>query len=275
MDERRSNVATRPVAELDAARRLAKQAGEQIRPEFGRRTILQYRGLYDVQLKADVTAQEIIVKKLSEIYPDHGVVSEENLPMTWSSAEFLWVVDPLDGTNNFGYGIAHCAVAITLFQGNQVKLAVIYDPMLRREFYSAADARFPDSAAIPASNPSQATVSLVTDYSQAGRSRAMLVESVLSCHCKRVASLWAPSLDLALVAVGELDAIVCSSASLLDVCGGLFMVESMGGCVLDMKGNSLTVSRAMHDQPIAFVASRSAALAQDLVELVQGLRTDQ
>jgi myo-inositol-1(or 4)-monophosphatase len=256
--------------QLKVARTAAYEAARAIRPEFGQRDIIERRGLYDVQLRADITAQDIIVANLMRKFPDYGVVAEEGMQDDWNQAYNIWVVDPLDGTNNFGYGIAHCATTITLFAGDKVVLSVVRDVLLDREFFSAIGqpAEGTESAHIPVE---RATVSLVTDYSSEGRSAGYAMERVLSSHCKRVVTMWAPSLDLALVAQGSLDAMVCVRASLLDVCSGIFLVQMAGGCVLGANGRPLQMSRYMHSAPVSFVACRDFSLAEKLLKLVTPL----
>lgn len=257
-------------SQLKVARAVAGEAARAIRPEFGQRHIVERRGPYDVQLRADLTAQDIIVNHLLRKFPDYGMVAEEGMQDDWDHARNMWVVDPLDGTNNFGYGIAHCATTIALFAGDRVVLSVVRDVLLDREFFGTAGQRAEGtrSAHIPLE---RATVSLVTDYSPEGRSYGDAMEQVLSSHCKRVVSMWAPALDLALVAQGSLDAMVCLRASLLDVCSGIFLVQLAGGHVLDANGRALQVSRYMHSAPMSFVACRDSALAEKLLKLVTPL----
>jgi myo-inositol-1(or 4)-monophosphatase len=256
--------------QLKVARSVAGEAAAAISPEFGHRYITQRRGPYDVQLRADITAQDIIVSRLLAEFPDYGLVAEEGMQDGWNQASNMWAVDPLDGTNNFGYGIAHCATSIALFAEEQVVLSVVRDVLLDREYYAIqakprADVRFAHTPV------ERATVSLVTDYSPEGRVGGNELERVLSAHCKRVVTLWAPALDLALIANGGLDAMVCLRASLLDVCSGIFLVQMAGGSVLDPGGLPLRIFRHQHAAPVAFVAARDAALAQKLLKLVDPL----
>jgi myo-inositol-1(or 4)-monophosphatase len=75
-------------------------------------------------------------------------------------------------------------------------------------------------------------------------------------------------LDLALVAEGALDAMVCLRASLLDLCSGIFLVQMAGGCVMDANGLALRMSRDQHAAPISFVAARDSTLAVKLMKLI-------
>lgn len=264
---------TRWSRELSNAKQCASNAGEVIRSDFGRRDIIAYKGLHDVLLGTDVRAQETIVHGLTHAYPGHGIVAEEGLQEDWSECEYTWVVDPLDGTNNFGYGIAHCAVAISLFRGDRPLLAVVFDPIVDRWFVAAED--LPLASRPPhAVSLQQATISLVTGYSAPARQRGCAAEDVLYRRCKRVCSLWAPALDLALVATGSLDGMVCIGANFLDVCAGMFLVRAAGGVVLDARGTPMGVRRSQHVRPVTFVAAHSDTLARQLLDQVCPLLTD-
>jgi myo-inositol-1(or 4)-monophosphatase len=218
-------------------------------------------------LKADLSAHRVIVESLSMEFPDYGIVSEEEGQQEWPKNEFIWVIDPLDGTNNFGYGIAHCAIAITLFRWDRIVMALVVDPLLNREFYATERVAMP-SATVPDVPLHRATISLVTNYSDEGRQWGNRMSEFLGAHCKRTLSLWAPSLDLALIADGAVDAMVCHHGYLLDVCGGLFLVTSAGGVVLDLAGNPLRFGRSSHAEPVSFVAARTPRLGRELVARV-------
>ncbi|REE94829.1 inositol monophosphatase family protein [Thermomonospora umbrina] len=256
--------------QLRAAHEAARAAADAIRGQFGQRFISAYKGPHDVQLTADITSQKIIVDSLRESFPHYGIVAEEGDHDEWGREEFLWAVDPLDGTNNFGYGIAHCALSLTLFQDESAVLALVADPLADRTFHLTQGGRL-----IPAPAPTygvplhRATLSLVTGYAEDGRDWGHGFTGWMSSRCKRVVNMWAPALDLALVAGGAIDAMVCRDAALLDVCGGMFLVEESGGHVVDLHGDPLTVRRSLHDRPVSFIAARNPSLVADLVSEVR------
>lgn len=227
--------------------------------------ISEYRGRRDIHLDADAVANRVIVESLSQEFPDYGIVSEELDHSRWPDNEHVWVIDPLDGTNNFAYGIAHCAISITLFCRDEVVLALIVDPLLNREFYATGDTFLPlRNDATP--SLTRATVSLVTNYSDEGQDWGVQMGAYLGDYCKRTVSLWAPALDLALIAAGSLDAMICHNGHVLDVCGGVFLVTSAGGAVLDMDGNPLRLRRSSSGERVSFVAARTSRLGGELLE---------
>ncbi|TVL87825.1 inositol monophosphatase [Streptomyces sp. SAJ15] len=260
--------------ELAVARHAARSAGKALRDQFGSRLISAAKGPHDVQLRADVTAQDIIARQLRAEFPDYGVVAEEEPYTRWPDTPLTWAVDPLDGTNNFGFGIAHCAIAISLFERERVVLALVFDPLLDRECFAvdAAGTVGGGDRARPPAPPAegvplrQAVISLVTNYSDGGHAWFRRADALAAERCRRAVNLWAPALDLALVAEGVLDGMVCHGGYLLDVCGGLFLVQAAGGCVLDPHGHPTTAERSRHDEPISFVAARSPELARELLD---------
>lgn len=254
-------------SQLRSARQAAADAAEAIRLDFGVRHITSRKGPFDIQLRADLTAQSVIVERLRRDFPGYAVVAEEDLESAWLADVPTWVVDPLDGTNNFGYGVAHCAIAISLFARDEVVLAVVRDPLLGREFIAADGLPRTVSPGIPVSL-ADATVSLVSNYTRAARQRIGVVEEALGQRCKRVLRLWSPALDLALVADGQLDAVVCLNAKLLDVCAGGYLVRASGGLLTDLRGRELTLTRSMRSEPVSFIATRDAQLTSMLCDVL-------
>lgn len=251
---------------LSIAKQAANEAGTAIKSHFGRRVITSYKGINDVQLEADLIAQQIILDRLMATLPNCGFVAEEGPHRKWPDDELTWAVDPLDGSNNFGYGIAHCAIAISLFSGDSVVLALVWDPLTRREFCASDGQPMDIRVRARDTGLQHATVSLVTNYSHENHVWGSRFSDWLGERCKRVTSFWAPALDLALIANGSLDAMVCHEADLLDVCGGAYLVKSSGGHILSFDGEPIEIRRSMHDFPVSFVAARSARLARELVE---------
>jgi myo-inositol-1(or 4)-monophosphatase len=257
--------------QLDVALASARAGGRAIRSQFGRRLVDGYKGSNDVLLRADVAAQEVIVGRLQDAFPDSAVLAEEGARASWPDRELVWVVDPLDGSNNFGFGIAHCAISITLFHDESVVLALVVDPLLGREYVAASGclSEGPPVREVPLE---RTTVSLVTNYSASGETWTAHARTVIGHHCRRVVSLWAPALDLALVADGSLDAMVCYEGDLRDTCGGLFLVAAAGGHVVDFKGQPFVPQGGPTiDTPASFIAARREVLADELLGLIETL----
>src|SRR5215831_21271659 len=126
---------------VDAAENAARAAGKLLRENFQRRPRVKAVAAHDIKLEIDVQAQELIGKLLLEEFPAHAIYGEEGIVGDQSS-ENQWIVDPLDGTVNYFYGIPHFCVSIALRLRNEVMIGVIYDP-IRREMWKGQKGEIP------------------------------------------------------------------------------------------------------------------------------------
>src|SRR5213596_2370203 len=113
---------------LDAAEKAARAAGKLLRENFRRPQRVNAVAAHDIKLEIDVQAQELISRLLLTEFPKHALYGEEGIVGDQSS-EHQWIVDPLDGTVNYFYGIPHFCVSIALRLRSEIMVGVIYDPM--------------------------------------------------------------------------------------------------------------------------------------------------
>src|SRR5881394_3745627 len=126
---------------LDAAENAARAAGKLLREHFQRQQRVKAFAAHDIKLELDVQAQELIGKLLLEEFPAHALYGEEGIAGDQSS-EHQWVVDPLDGTVNYFYGIPHFCVSIALRFRGEIMVGVIYDP-IREEMWTGQKGEAP------------------------------------------------------------------------------------------------------------------------------------
>ena len=120
---------------LDAAVQAACAAGEMLRHNFEKPMQVNQSTKHDIKLEIDVRAQELITQSLIKEFPQHALYGEEGIVGDQAS-EFQWVVDPLDGTVNYYYGIPHFCVSIALRCQAEIIVGVIFDP-IRNELWTA------------------------------------------------------------------------------------------------------------------------------------------
>src|SRR5512143_3295829 len=92
----------------------------------------------DYVSEVDRAAERIIIESLLEAYPSHAILAEESGPQ--GEAEYLWIIDPLDGTTNFLHGVPQYAVSIALQHNGVLTQAVIYDPT-KNDLFTATRGR--------------------------------------------------------------------------------------------------------------------------------------
>ena len=120
---------------LDVAVIAARNAGEVLKSHFREQTQVRYKGRANIVTDTDLQAEHSIMSLLQAEYPDHGILSEESEPIRGDS-NYTWILDPLDGTNNYSFGIPFFSTVIALVHGDDIILGIVYDP-LRDELFSA------------------------------------------------------------------------------------------------------------------------------------------
>jgi myo-inositol-1(or 4)-monophosphatase len=241
---------------LDAAIAAARAAGDLLRQNFHQPLRVNAAEAHDIKLEIDVRAQELITNSLLKTFPHHALYGEEGVVGDQSS-EFQWVVDPLDGTVNYFYGIPHFCVSIALRCEAEIIVGVIYDPM-RDEMWAV------QKGAEPKLNDHPFRVSERADLAEAvisvGLSKTgVTIESGLPLlqamvhRARKCRLMGSAALDMAYVACGRFDAYIEQGISLWDVAAGWILVEKAGGTVemrprTDMKGKySIIASNGVID----------------------------
>src|SRR5207247_3413899 len=124
-----------------SAEKAESEAEKLLRKNLARPQQVNAVAAHDIKLAIDIQTQELITKLLLKEFPKHALYGEEGIVGDQSS-EHQWIVDPLDGTVNFFYGIPHFFVSIALRFRNEVMVGVIYDP-IRREMWKGQKGETP------------------------------------------------------------------------------------------------------------------------------------
>ena len=219
---------------LDAAIGAAREAGKLLRENFGRPLKVNVEEAHDIKLELDVRSQDLITHMILKRFPDHAILGEEGTAVN-TSTEFEWVIDPIDGTVNYFYGIPHFCVSIALRHKGDILVGVIYDPMRDELWHSERDGlAYLNQLAIHVSSHSQISEAVVS----VGMSKTMIeVEVGLSIfqnmltRARKCRLMGSAALDLAYVATGRFDAYIERSVNWWDIAAGVLLVNRAGGSV--------------------------------------------
>ena len=219
---------------LEAAEKAAREAGDLLRKSFHQPKQVNKAEAHDIKLEIDVRTQELITRSLLAQFPDHALYGEEGIIGERLSAH-QWIVDPLDGTVNYFYGIPHFCVSIAFRLEGEIIVGVIHDPM-RDETWSV------QKGEKPRLNGRQFRVSDRTEMAEAvvsvglsktgqmiDRNLPLLDDMVHRVRKCRV--FGSAALDMAYVACGRFDAYIELGISLWDIAAGWLLIESAGGKV--------------------------------------------
>jgi myo-inositol-1(or 4)-monophosphatase len=222
---------------LNIAMRAARRAGDLIVRSLSRLDSLKIdtKGRNDFVTDIDRKAEAEIIATIRRSHPDHAFLAEESGRA--GDSEYVWIIDPLDGTTNFLHGFPTFAVSIAVEHRRRLQHAVIYDPM-RQEFFTASrgdgaqlegkkirvsSQRTLEGALIGTGFPYRMAAAHVDDY------LAML--KVIMNTAAGVRRPGAASLDLAYVAAGRLDGFWEFGLSPWDTAAGTLIIQEAGGRV--------------------------------------------
>jgi myo-inositol-1(or 4)-monophosphatase len=195
----------------------------------------------DFVSEVDHAAEEAIIGVLRDAYPEHGFLAEES-GETESQREFVWVIDPLDGTTNFLHGVPQYCVSIALLQKGVAQQAVVFDPN-RNELFTASKGAgaFLNDRRIRVSRLDKVEDALVgTGFPFREMKNVDEYMRMLKNVMAGTAGLRRPgaaALDLAWVAAGRFDAFWEIGLSPWDMAAGALLVREAGGLVADLGGN--------------------------------------
>jgi len=228
---------------LNTAVKAARKAGSLITrasADLDKLTVRRKRQ-NDFVTEVDHAAEEAIISILREAYPAHGILAEESGARD-AKADYVWVIDPLDGTTNFLHGFPQYCVSIGLLHRGIPQQAVVFDPN-RNELFTATrgvgaylnDRRIRVSKVDKLADALMGTgfpfreVSVLDDYLR------MFKQMTLSTSGIRRPG--AAALDLAWVAAGRIDGFWEIGLSPWDMAAGALLVREAGGLVGDLDGN--------------------------------------
>jgi myo-inositol-1(or 4)-monophosphatase len=234
--------------ELQVAVELARGAGKIVRDHFGKVERLTKRQ-QEAVTEADRSSQRQIVAGLRKRFPTDGIIGEENETgdaITCDVKDPLgrnWVIDPLDGTNNFVAGLGNFAVAIGLLEAGHPVVGVVYD-VTRDLLYSSAkgkgawlgDKRLSVSRLAPGDSALIMLTSSLTD--EQGRPPAFPMKWLTKTNWK-IRMLGTAAIEAAMVASGVANGAVTIAGKLWDAAAPAALVLEAGGLVTDLKGRAI------------------------------------
>ena len=203
---------------------------------------IEVKGLHDFVSYVDKTSEKRIIEGLKQILPGSTFLAEEGT-VAREEGDYLWIIDPLDGTTNYIHGISPYAISIALMHNNKLVLGAVMECSLNECFYAwegspaflnGKEISVSDSAAIKDSFV--ATGFPYYDFSQMEAFKTSLEFFMRESHGIR--RLGSAATDLVYVAAGRFDIFYEYSLQPWDVAAGAFIVQQAGGRVCDFRGEN-------------------------------------
>jgi len=222
---------------------LAKDAGAFLKKRVGKIRKISYKGRVNLVTDVDKACEDLILKRIKSIYPDHRILSEESGKGGAHKSGYLWLIDPLDGTTNYVHGFSFFCVSIALMKNDVLIVGVVYDPM-RDELFLAAKGMgaFLNSKKIKVSDVSILEKALLTTgfpY-RFGKSMRQNIDNFIKFMMKSqaVRRPGSAALDLCYVASGRFDGFWEMELNPWDTAAGVLIVKEAGGKVSNFENES-------------------------------------
>tara|TARA_B100001093_G_scaffold162200_1_gene154609 strand:+ start:1923 stop:2714 length:792 start_codon:yes stop_codon:yes gene_type:complete len=203
---------------------------------------------YDRLTTSDIEAEKEIVRCIKKEYPLHNIMGEEE-DYESNDSEYLWVIDPLDGTNNFSAGFPVFSVSIAVYKQNKAVIGVVYD-VLREEMFSAQlnGGAFLNDIPISVSQVElMADALLITGfYYERGEMMKKTLDQMRQFFEKEVIGIrrtGSAALDLCYIAAGRATGYWELQLSPWDFAAGRLIVEEAGGSITNTKNCDLGLKK--------------------------------
>lgn len=219
-------------AALKVSIQAARAAGKVMRDNWRKPKRVNSAEAHDIKLELDVRCQKLIEKILAKAFAQIPVLGEEGNTGD-ISAEYRWVIDPIDGTVNYAFGIPHAATSIALQHQGKSVVGVIYDPFTDELWTTVKGeptrlngkvVRVSDCTKVE-----DAIIAVGFSKSQANLEKCLPHVARLTRRARKVRNMGSAAIELAYIACGRFDAYIERRINLWDVAAGSLLVENAGG----------------------------------------------
>ena len=220
---------------LENVKSWVKEVGKMQIENISRSNLLINSKSSDVDLvtEVDELSEEILIKHIKENYPDHSILSEESGESNLNS-DYLWIIDPVDGTTNYAQGLPIFAISICLKYKKEAVLGVVYAPMLNEMFYGIkGKGSYLNNKKLSIStkeNLNECVLATGFPYDRAtNKDNNSNYFSHFIPMVRGLRRMGAASYDIVSVAAGRLDGYWEMYLKIWDIAAGLLILEEAGG----------------------------------------------
>jgi myo-inositol-1(or 4)-monophosphatase len=229
---------------------------------------IEYKNEIDPVTKADKTSQKIIIKMIKSVFPQHGILAEED-GINKIDKDYCWIIDPLDGTVNFVHGVPIFCVSIGLKHKNEVISGVIYSKITREIFIAEKNkGAWLNGEKINVSKIKDAIRSLAVTgfpyYSRKNNTKAIKIFKNIMLKSQGIRRLGSAALSLAYVACGRFDFFWEEGLKPWDIAAGILMVKEANGKVSDYNGKNTSIFED------TLLASNGSKIHKELLKVING-----
>ena len=229
----------------NVAESAAREAGEVLLANLGKVKDITFKGRNSLVTEADRLSEEIIIRSIKRSFPSHDIFAEESGRHSTSS-DYVWIIDPIDGTTNYAHGYPFFSISIALEVEGIVKAGLVFDPV-KDEVFSAelGHGAFMNGEPISVSDSGKLDEShLVTGFVH--EDPAIVEENLrhfgnFIWKARAVRRDGSAALDLCYVACGRFDGFWELGLNPWDTAAGALIVEEAGGSITLFNGSEYSI----------------------------------
>lgn len=245
-----------------------QEAGEAIIKDYDNldRSRVRFKTPRDLVTAGDIKSEKMIIAALKNNFPDHQILSEESGRINKKS-DYLWIIDPLDGTTNFFMHNPLWSVSIALAYKGEIVLGAVYAPMQKELFHAVlGQGAYLNNKKIAVDNSPLKTLNAFCNGREIKNIERMVeyfsYQKKRSLDCRQLGSA---AIEMAYVAAGRLSSLVIPGAWAWDVAAGALLVREAGGKVTDFKNRQWQI-----DERDIIAASQTAHAK--VLKIIKGLK---
>lgn len=251
---------------LDIAIEAAKKAGELLLELFNTKTEITFKSDRSIVTKADLKADALITNLIEDVFPHHSILSEESGEKS-KDLEYLWVIDPLDGSTNFSVHNPFFAVSIGLLYKYKPLLGVVYSPVQDELFVATRNSGAKlNNQTITVNKDAVFETSFLAycnGRDQHSREEMIKIYGELKKQNNMFRQVGAASLELCYVAAGRFGSFIMPGINPWDVMAGALIVNEANGLTTDFENNPFNM------KSLNIIASSSLSFHELLLQFIE------
>jgi myo-inositol-1(or 4)-monophosphatase len=246
----------------------AKKGAEILLKHYNKKLKVEYKGEIDSVTQADKGSQRAIIKVIKDVFPEHGVLAEED-GVNELNRDYCWIIDPLDGTVNFVHGLPMFAVSIGLKYKNEIMVGVIYSPIINEIFIAEkGKGAWFNGKKIKVSHIKDNIKALgVTEFPYSikeDNNKVLNNFEDIIVKVQGVRRLGSAALDLAYVACGRFEFFWGQGLKAWDIAAGILLVKEAEGIISDYYGKEDCLFEN------TMLASNNSKIHREILGIVNG-----
>ncbi len=258
----------------EMATQIAKYAGKMLIDNSDKISVVEFKDRQDICTNMDLEIEKIIISKIEETFPDHNILSEEIGDLKKES-DYLWILDPIDGTKHYLRGLPLYTVSIALQYKGEIILGVIYNPSTQRLYHAVKrQGAFLNNKKIKVSSTDKLEdsfiyldISKIHELSNKDSKIALSRLHKLLNKTYRIRHLGVGSLGFSYLAQGGYDGYfdLTGKTKFIDIAAGIIILKEAGGEATDLDGTSINKNSKHFIASNGFIHTKLLKILNDIL----------